>query len=467
MEYIEGQSIDTWCAGMNPSLPALLRLFSKVIQAVGYAHARGVIHRDIKPGNIMVSLDGEPKLLDFGIAALLGERDGLTQPNQVLLTPEYASPEQLRNEELAESSDIYSLGLVLLQLLTRLRPRAWDGEPLSALAQMIANGRSLPFFAAEAMTEYVGTEIATREPTHSDWSSQTTLKDQPTCPAAEPEREPVPEALGHVLRTALAADRQRRYSTCADLIGDLNQVLSRLPDEKRKVEKTHDALFWYMPEDETAVAALAGHLKEDGLTVWLDRWNLRPGIDPIQATGAALETARTCLVCLGPGDRGPWLDDTVSRDRLAFLAGELRILPVLLPGAVFPKNQSELPSFLRGLAWATFPRGLADGDMERLSRLVGEAHGQDERVPTGVCPFRGLEVFREQDRDFFFGREGIAQRIEHNLANHRFIGVLGPSGSGKSSVVQAGVLPQLREAGILLALFTPSVSPLEELAHAL
>jgi eukaryotic-like serine/threonine-protein kinase len=128
MEYVDGQPITAWCDAKQLDIAARLRLFRQVLEAVQYAHANLVIHRDLKPSNILVTADGQVRLLDFGIAKLLvGDDDSaaetqLTQLGGRALTPDYASPEQIKGEALTIASDIYSLGVVLYELLAGQRP---------------------------------------------------------------------------------------------------------------------------------------------------------------------------------------------------------------------------------------------------------------------------------------------------------------------------------------------------------
>ncbi len=122
MELIEGTPIDQYGREHKLSIPERLQLFLQVASAVQYAHQHLVIHRDIKPGNILVTKDGVPKLLDFGIAKILDPAAGFEQTLVNPMTPEYASPEQVRGEPITTATDVYSLGVVLYQLLTGCSP---------------------------------------------------------------------------------------------------------------------------------------------------------------------------------------------------------------------------------------------------------------------------------------------------------------------------------------------------------
>jgi serine/threonine protein kinase len=127
MEYVHGEPVDRYCDRMQLDVRARLELFLKICAAVQYAHQNLIVHRDLKPANILVTGDGAPKLLDFGIAKLLDVGDAasllaLTRMNDRLLTPEYASPEQILGRAVTTASDVYALGVVLYELLTGLRP---------------------------------------------------------------------------------------------------------------------------------------------------------------------------------------------------------------------------------------------------------------------------------------------------------------------------------------------------------
>jgi serine/threonine protein kinase len=124
MELVEGESITSYCDHQRLDLRERLKLTLQVVDAVQAAHARLIVHRDLKPSNILVDSEGQVKLLDFGIAKLLGEDDGsrLTKTGSYILTPDHASPEQLRGEPATTASDVYQLGLLLFQLVSGQTP---------------------------------------------------------------------------------------------------------------------------------------------------------------------------------------------------------------------------------------------------------------------------------------------------------------------------------------------------------
>lgn len=140
MEYVEGLPIDQFCENENLSLTERLKLFNKVGEAVSFAHQNLIIHRDLKPSNIIVTKSGEPKLLDFGISKLLDAEDAENKTALTLLgamTPEYASPEQIKGEIVTTATDIYSLGVVLYKILTNNLPFQSKGKTNSELLKAI------------------------------------------------------------------------------------------------------------------------------------------------------------------------------------------------------------------------------------------------------------------------------------------------------------------------------------------
>jgi tRNA A-37 threonylcarbamoyl transferase component Bud32/tetratricopeptide (TPR) repeat protein len=147
MEYVEGRPIDVYCRELGLDIEARCRLFLKVCEAVSYAHRNLVIHRDLKPDNILVAANGEPKLVDFGVAKLLDTEldSGLTTITAGrLLTPEYASPEQVRGQLIGAASDIYALGTILYELLTGTKAQRVESHTPAELERVICETEVQP-----------------------------------------------------------------------------------------------------------------------------------------------------------------------------------------------------------------------------------------------------------------------------------------------------------------------------------
>jgi eukaryotic-like serine/threonine-protein kinase len=226
MELIEGQPITEYCDSRNLSVAGRLKLFSAVCSAVQYAHQRLIVHRDIKPGNILVTKDGTPKLLDFGIAKILEADSGTGQPEPTLtvfraLTPGYASPEQVKGEPITTASDVYSLGVVLYELLTGQHPYSAPGHTPHQIARAVC----------EVEPKKPSTIVRRTEGSHSDADQP---KGSPHNNAAEKLSKRLSGDLDNIVLMALRKEPERRYASVDKFAEDLRRHLQNLPVFARK-----------------------------------------------------------------------------------------------------------------------------------------------------------------------------------------------------------------------------------------
>ncbi|GIV61776.1 MAG: hypothetical protein KatS3mg044_0642 [Rhodothermaceae bacterium] len=216
MEFVDGVPIDAYCDAHHLSIDARLDLFVTVCKAVLYAHANLIVHRDLKPENILVTPEGTVKLLDFGIARVLEEDDGtrLTQAGMRVLTPGYASPEQIRGEPIGTSSDIYSLGVVLYELLAGQRPHG-DAAP------------SPTTVATEPERPSSVVERTLREPDTAETISRAR--------GTEPEklRRKLSGDLDVICLKTLRPEPERRYGSVEALADDIERHRNGLPVRAR------------------------------------------------------------------------------------------------------------------------------------------------------------------------------------------------------------------------------------------
>ena len=225
MEYIAGAPITNYCDEYRLTVTERLTLFLTVCAAASYAHRNLVIHRDLKPSNILVAADATPKLLDFGIAKLLTPDDqadltALTGTGLRLMTPDYASPEQVRGESITTVSDVYSLGVVLYELLTGHRPYRFKNRLLPEMERVISEREAE---RPSVMINRVVTE------TTSDGSPRT----QRTPESVSLPREGRPEKLrgrlagdlDNILLMALRKDVRQRYQSVEELSADIRRHL--------------------------------------------------------------------------------------------------------------------------------------------------------------------------------------------------------------------------------------------------
>ena len=212
LEAVEGSDLVAWADERRLDVAGRLRLFRKVLDAVAYAHRRLIVHRDLKPSNILVTADGSPKLLDFGIARILDPQEGADSPGatrtgEAMLTPEYASPEQRRGDPVATGSDIYSLGIVLYELLVGSTP----------LRDRTSSSSAGPAGGEDRPPERPSTAARKRQP-----GSTTVRPDE------------IRGDLDAIVLKAIRPEPDERYRSVEELATEIDRYLEGRPVEARR-----------------------------------------------------------------------------------------------------------------------------------------------------------------------------------------------------------------------------------------
>ncbi|HSI31425.1 MAG TPA: protein kinase, partial [Miltoncostaeaceae bacterium] len=417
MRYVEGASLQDLIAERGRVPPGrAARVIARVADALDAAHARGLVHRDVKPANVLIAdPDGEEHvyLTDFGLSAGMSveREDGAAAWAGTLA---YLAPEQIRGGPIDARTDVYALGCVLFHALAG-RPPFAAGEEAAAL---------------EAHLTQAPPRLADVAPG-------------------------LPPAMDEVVRRAMAKRPEDRFETAGEL-------------GRAALAARYDVALLRAEGDAGAADEIAARLQEAGLQPLVPEGSTRAAAEGVGASSA-------CVVLVGAEGLGDWARDGLAaakeisgRDR------SFRKVLVLLPGGPEPVDPSlaflATTPWIDLRAWVADPHGVED--LVRVLRGADVGPGLVQ-APADVCPYRGLEAFREEDADLFFGREEDVSRLVERLRATRFLAVLGASGSGKSSLVAAGLIPAVRRGALpggeswrVLSL-TPGAKPLNALAAQL
>lgn len=317
MEWVDGVPITEYCRSGNLTLRQRVGLFLSVCQAVSHAHGNLVVHRDLKPSNILITPEGAPKLLDFGIAKIVSPEPGpdgaaMTMAGAQALTPEYASPEQVRGEPATTATDVYSLGAVLYELLAGTRPHRFQTRTPAEIERVICSGDVLR-------------------------PSLATGRDG--LPARELRGD-----LDNIVLKALEKDRPRRYSHVEGLAADLRRYLEGQPVLARP------GSFWYRTSkfarrNKALVGTVAAVALALTLGLGMSLWQAQVARRERQAADRRFELARRVAASL--------LYDI--HDQIQDLAGSSRARELLLRRSLeyldaLSKEASTNPRLQRDLA---------------------------------------------------------------------------------------------------------------------
>ena len=328
MEYVEGEPIDRYCDRHRLTVEARLALFLAICDAVRHAHQNLVVHRDLKPANILVSREGVPKLVDFGIAKLItpGERPQVTIPQERRLTPEYASPEQVTGRPVTTSSDVYSLGVLLYELLSGHQPYRFPTRTRSEIERVVAEDPSpMP---SEAVTR------VERDDARAPVTPEEVARARSSRPDALARR--LRGDLDTIVLMALRKEPERRYASVDHLADDLRRHLGGLPVSAHRDSFGYRfSKFARRHRAGTALGAALALLLAGAVAavVWQARVSSRQRDEAVAARDQAQETVgflQRMLASVDPGQRGPAVTVREVLDAAAVrVEGELASQPLV------------------------------------------------------------------------------------------------------------------------------------------
>ena len=399
MDYVEGSPIDEYCDRQRLSVEERLHLFGRVCEAVEYAHQEGVIHRDLKPSNILVTADGVPKLLDFGIAKVLSAQRSdealrLTHTGARCMTPAYASPEQVRGKSPTFATDIYSLGVVLYELLTGHRPYRLKEHTPAEMERAIC----------EQEPEAPSTAVSEWKVTSADGtgvSKTTKLVSQTREGQPDKLRRRLRGDLDTILLKALQKEPERRYGSVAELAGDIDRHLQLLPVKARRSTLLYRASKFLRRYKIEVGAALIVMLALGGATSFaFNAWSLRDRLARAPSHTRIQSLAIIPLVNLSGDPAQEYLSDGIT-DALTTDLAEIGSLKVISHTSVmhYKNTKKSLPEIARELN----VDGIIEGTVQRFGdrvRVTAQLmHGPSDRQLWSKSYERDLRDVFDLERD--------------------------------------------------------------------
>jgi serine/threonine protein kinase len=489
MEYVEGMPIERYCDERRLDIVARLALFCAVCDAVQYAHRRRIVHRDLKPGNILVAEPageeesaGQVKLLDFGIARLLAPESGAeaaerTRPGLRLLTPEYASPEQLRGDAVTPAADVYALGVLLYRLLCGHHPYRLTGRSVEGVEQRVlitqpeppskAVGRA-PEGGDEERGELVSEALAGARSTSPEQLSRRLRGD-----------------LDAIVLNALSREPEQRYSNAGELAAEVRRHLRGARVQARQGAHRRRAVLaiaagtivlalalaaWFVARDEGAANAIApavivvapfhvaaegpfGYLREglvDLLTTSLNGETGSRAVDPRAVMAAWRSAVRNEREDLGPA--------SAQRVARGLGAGQLLMGSVVGTAERLTLNATLYDAVGSSVRTRVSTHGPADSLPALVDRLVGQLLARDAGLPgptlaaLTTTSLPALRSYLEGRRDYRSGRFGeAAAHLQQALSHDSTFALAAIHLAGIAGFGELTAPPATRERALRLA----------------